>query len=148
MPSEEFSRDDLDIIYRHAVLEYPFECCGIVTKKGARRTVHPCRNIQNTLHAEDPQRYPRDARTAYTIERAEAAAIFAAAARDAEDIAAFYHSHPDHDAYFSDEDLAVQTVFGEPEFPNALHIIVSVRMGAINGVKCFRWDGKGGFIEV
>jgi len=144
----EISTDVFRIIYRHAVREYPDECCGIVTGKGEVNTVHPCRNVQNALHAEDSQRYPRDARTAYTIDRAEADAIFAAARRDAERIVAFYHSHPDHDAYFSDEDKAVQSVFGEPEFPDALHVIVSVRMGAINGVKCFRWDGNGDFVEV
>ena len=141
------SSDALEEILSHAVREYPFECCGIVTSNGQSHTVHECINIQNALHAEDPERYPRDARTAYTIDRARADEIFTAAARGGRRILAFYHSHPDHDAYFSDEDEAAQCVFGEPEFPQALHIVVSVRMGMINAIKCFRWDGKGGFVE-
>jgi proteasome lid subunit RPN8/RPN11 len=167
-PSVRILKDALEKIFEHAVREYPDECCGIITFKAANcndanhadadnknanrndatHTVHACRNVQNVLHAQDAQRYPRDARTAYTIDRAQADAIFAAARRDSEEILAFYHSHPDHDAYFSDEDKAVQSVFGEPEFPDALHVVVSVRMGTINGVKCFKWDGKGDFVEV
>ncbi len=127
-------------IYQHAVEEYPNECCGIVTGSAENQTLHQCRNIQNELHAENPERHPRDARTAYAIDRKEADKIYADAGKRAEEVLAFYHSHIDCDAYFSDTDIAAQTVFGEPEFPNALHLVVSVVKRNILGMKCFKWD--------
>lgn len=127
-------------IYQHAVEEYPNECCGIVTGSSEKQILHRCKNIQNELHAEDPERNPRDARTAYAIDRKEADKICADAGRRGEGVLVFYHSHIDCDAYFSDTDIAAQTVFGEPEFPNALHLVVSVVERNILGMKSFKWD--------
>ena len=133
-------KDTLDRIFKHALEEYPDECCGIVTGSKNSYTVHRCNNIQNQLHAEDPARYPRDARTAYVIERSEFNGIVASAKEKEEEVTAFYHSHTEHEAYFSEEDLAAQTVFGEPEFPDSLHIVVSVMNGKIHDIKYFKWD--------
>ena len=142
-------RKVIEQIYQHALKEYPFECCGIVTMEGDNQTVHICNNIQNSLHRDDPERYPRDARTAYTIERDEADRIYSEAKKKGEEIIAFYHSHIDCDAYFSETDMDAQTVFGEPEFPDAVHLIVSVMGGDIRGMKCYKWDrGKEGFISL
>ena len=135
-------RHRIDRIYKHALDEYPFECCGIITGSSDRQTVHTCRNIQNSLHAEDPSRYPRDARTAYMIERSEFDRIVSAAKENGGEVLAFYHSHPEHGAYFSEEDHAAQTVFGEPEFPEALHMVVSVTNRTILCMKCFKWDSS------
>lgn len=133
-------KDIIDKIYKHALEEYPDECCGIVTGAENSQTIHLCNNIQNQLHAEDPARHPRDARTAYVIERSEFNGIVASARDNEEEVIAFYHSHTEHEAYFSEEDLAAQTVFGEPEFPDSLHIVVSVMSGKIHDIKYFRWD--------
>jgi proteasome lid subunit RPN8/RPN11 len=133
-------KEIVDGIYDHALKEYPDECCGIVTGNDAVRTLHRCVNIQNRLHAEDPGRFPRDARTAYVIDRAEFDSIVSASRKKGEDVLVLYHSHCDHDAYFSDEDVAAQTVFGEPEFPDAIHMVVSVINRQIRGVKFFVWD--------
>jgi proteasome lid subunit RPN8/RPN11 len=134
------SEEVINGIYKHAIEEYPNECCGIVTGGSEGETLHKCKNIQNELHAEDPERHPRDSRTAYAIDRKEADRIYTEAAGKGEKVIAFYHSHIDCDAYFSDTDIAAQTVFGEPEFPEAIHIVVSVMAGNIAGIKCFRWD--------
>lgn len=140
-------KEVLEEIYRHAIEDYPYECCGIVTGNINTQTAHRCQNIQNELHTHDPERYPRDARTAYTIDRAEAERIYAKAKEKTEDILAFYHSHIDCEAFFSETDISAQTVFGEPEFPDAIHIVVSVVNRGINGIKCFKWDkDKGEFI--
>ncbi len=128
-------------IYQHALETYPEECCGIVTGNRDNQTAHVCQNIQNRLHLEDPEKHPRDARTAYAIERSEAESIFTRADEKGEGIIAFYHSHVDHEAYFSEMDKEVQTVFGEPEFPQAIHIVVSVRDRKIKEKKYFIWDG-------
>ncbi len=134
------NKEILEAIYQHAIEEYPYECCGIVTGDIDTQTAHRCQNIQNRLHAKDPERYPRDARTAYTIDRAEAEKIYTEAKEKAEGILAFYHSHIDCEAFFSETDIAAQTVFGEPEFPDAIHIVVSVVNRKINGIKYFKWD--------
>ena len=39
-------------------------------------------------------------------------------------------------------DKEVQTVFGEPEFPGAAHVVVSVRDGVISELKGYLWDEK------
>ena len=129
----------IEKIYEHALKEYPFECCGIVTGNEQKQTVHLCENIQDKMHREDPARYPRDARIAYTIDRGEFDRIIADAREKGEEIIAFYHSHPEHEAYFSEEDLAAQTVFGEPEFPGAVQVVISVFDRKIYETKCYRW---------
>lgn len=134
------SKDVIDGIYKHAVESYPDECCGIITGKGDLQILHKCRNIQNELHADDPERHPRDASTAYDIDRAEVKKIYAEAKENGKDIIAFYHSHIDGDAYFSATDKEAQTVFGEPEFPDAIQIVVAVIRKNICGLKAFKWD--------
>jgi proteasome lid subunit RPN8/RPN11 len=134
------NKSTIEEISRHALETYPEECCGIVTGDSDRQTVHLCRNIQDRLHSEDPGKYPRDARTAYAIERNEAEKIFAEAKEQGKSVIAFYHSHVEHDAYFSDMDKEAQSVFGEPEFPEALQVVISVKDRKINGIKHFKWD--------
>jgi proteasome lid subunit RPN8/RPN11 len=54
---------------------------------------------------------------------------------------AFYHSHPDHEAYFSAEDR--KQAFGgldEPTYPHAYQIVLSVRDAAVAEAKAFAWD--------
>jgi proteasome lid subunit RPN8/RPN11 len=136
------TKKTIEEISRHASGTYPEECCGIVTGNRHNQIVHFCQNIQGRLHAEDPEKYPRDARTAYIIDRNEAEEIFSLAKEQRKEVIAFYHSHVDHEAYFSKMDREVQTVFGEPEFPEALQLVVSVRERKIEEIKCFRWNRK------
>jgi len=49
--------------------------------------------MQNILHEEDPEKHPRDARTAYFIDRKEAEKVFSDAKKKGEEVIAFYHSH-------------------------------------------------------
>ncbi|MDO8281585.1 MAG: M67 family metallopeptidase [Thermodesulfovibrionia bacterium] len=134
------NKDIIDRIYKHAVESYPDECCGIITGKDDLQILHRCSNIQNELHADDPEGNPRDARTAYAIDRAEAGKIYSEAKENSRDVIAFYHSHIDCDAYFSETDKEAQVVFGEPEFPDAIQIVVSVIKKNICGLKSFKWD--------
>lgn len=134
------TKKTIEQISQHSLQEYPEECCGIVTGDEHSQTVHVCENIQNRMHAEDPERYPRDARTAYVIEREEVEKIIASAKEQGVGVIAFYHSHINHEAYFSVTDVEAQTVFGEPEFPDALHIVISVMNKKIHDIKCFRWN--------
>jgi proteasome lid subunit RPN8/RPN11 len=136
------SPDTLNAVYQHAAAEYPSECCGIVTGSGSIQRVHACKNLQDELHARDPETHPRTSREAYAMDRDEAERIMRDAAGRGESVIAFYHSHIDCGAYFSSMDKEVQTVFGEPEFPDAVHVVVSVRNGIISELKSYLWDGK------
>ena len=139
----------IETISKQAVAEYPSECCGIVTGDAATQRVHPCRNRQDELHARDPEQHPRTSREAYDIDRKEMERIFAEAAAKGEQIICFYHSHIDCGAYFSQMDKEVLTVFGEPEHPDAVHVVISVQDRQVKEINGFRWSGeKQDFIAV
>lgn len=136
------SPNAINSVYQHALAAYPSECCGIVTGSGSAQRVHACKNLQDELHARDPETHPRTSREAYAMDRDEAERIMKDAAGRGERVIAFYHSHIDCGAYFSQMDKEVQTVFGEPEFPDAVHVVVSVVKGNISELKGYLWDGK------
>ena len=156
------ARSDLDRIYAQSRNEYPAECCGILTQGADGRTcaVHRCENIQEQQHREDPERYPRDARTAYLIDPEEMLRITAEAESSGGRVAGYYHSHIDCAAYFSEEDERRTWIFNsreageEPDDPAAIYLVLSVygeeaeAAGAgsereVKGYKCFAWDGNG-----
>ena len=141
---------DLDRIYAQAVAEYPAECCGVLTaRNGAAVRVHPCENIQDRLHAEDPEQHPRDSRIAYYIEPQALYDTIAGAEQAGRQLWGFYHSHIDCPAYFSEEDKERATVWDEPAYPEAAWLVVSVEDGKAGGFRCFEWDeGSGDFLEV
>ena len=131
----------IEAITKQAITEYPSECCGIVTGNSTSQRVHPCRNRQDELHAKDPEQHPRTSREAYDIDRNEMERIFDDAAAKSEQVVCFYHSHIDCGAYFSKMDREVLTVFGEPEFPEAVHVVVSVQDRQVREISGYRWDG-------
>ena len=136
-------------VYKQAMKEYPSECCGIVTGRADVQHVHPLVNIQELLHADDPETHPRNSRSAYAVDRNEVDRIIHEATCANESILAFYHSHIDCDAYFSQMDKEVQTVFGQPEFPYAVHVVIALREGKIHEMKGYLWDGaKQDFVTV
>lgn len=136
----ELSHTAFDAITAHALDAYPEECCGVILSYGGGDEVHRLKNIQNVLHEKDPDTYPRDARTAYTMDHHELEALLDEAQRRGLRIKAFYHSHPDHEAYFSEEDKAFATPFGEPTFPEAAQVVVSVMRGNVAKVGVYVWD--------
>jgi proteasome lid subunit RPN8/RPN11 len=131
-----------DAILAHARETYPDECCGIIVDRGGREEVVRVTNIQNEMHARDPEQFPRTARTAYSM-GSEAAPILLAAERGELRLCAFYHSHPEHDAYFSAEDR--KQAFGgwdEPNYPDARQIVISVYGGEVKDTAAFAWDAE------
>jgi proteasome lid subunit RPN8/RPN11 len=52
----------------------------------------------------------------------------------------FYHSHPDHDAYFSDEDKKMALFDGEPTYPDAKHLVVSVYNNIVKAPWFVAWS--------
>lgn len=130
-----------DSLFAHAVEEYPYECCGYLTgpDDSASWVAYRCRNIQNALHARDPHQYPRDARTAYTFSKEDMERLFFGDLGGPDHrVVAFYHSHPDHPAYFSDEDRTHALV--ELIQPEPFYFVISVINRAVRGMRAFVWD--------
>ncbi|MEW6753505.1 MAG: M67 family metallopeptidase [Candidatus Latescibacterota bacterium] len=132
----------LEQVFGQAEAEYPSECCGVLTAApdGNDVEVYPCRNLQDRLHAEDPEQHPRDARIAYFIDPQDLYRVLTGAERRGRRVAGFYHSHIDCDAYFSEEDRQRAMAWGEPAYPEAVYVVVSVRQRRVQGYACFAWD--------
>lgn len=144
------SDEALAVMYAHAQRDYPKECCGIVYGPRDRPiadSATPCQNIQDRLHAEDPERFARDARTAYNLEARD---IFTLqkSLRGETPAKVVYHSHVEVGAYFSDTDQAAAQFDGEPAYP-VEYVVVDIRAGGARGAKQFSWDpAQAKYIEV
>lgn len=140
--SLKISKSTLEGLHAHARDAYPNECCGMVVERAGHEEVVRVSNIQDELHANDPEQFPRTAEIAYTMGR-EAAPVLLAAERGELVLRAIYHSHPEHDAYFSAEDRK-QALGGwdEPNYPQAGQIVISVRQREVGATKAFVWDDK------
>jgi adenylyltransferase/sulfurtransferase len=149
-PHALLSADALRDIYAHARRDYPNECCGVVYGPRSGRAADraaACENIQNRLHAEDPARFTRDARTAYNLDARD---IFALqkSLRGESPAKIVYHSHVDVGAYFSDTDQAAAQFDGEPAYP-VEYVVVDVRADEIRGAKQFAWsDAERKYVEI
>ncbi|MFI5364108.1 MAG: Mov34/MPN/PAD-1 family protein [Candidatus Binatia bacterium] len=134
------SQATLDALHTHARDCYPDECCGMIVERSGREEAVRVTNIQNERHAQDPEQFPRTAATAYQM-GPEHVPILIAAERGELVLRAFYHSHPDHDAYFSAEDRK-QAMGGwdEPNYPAAGQIVISVRERVVRATKAFAWN--------
>src|SRR5207249_603762 len=87
----------------------------------------------------------RTARLAYTMRWAEVEPILEAAYGGRLRLHAVYHSHPDHDAYFSVEDRSAASGWlDDPNYAAAGQIVVSVRNGEVRAAKAFGWDDRAG----
>ena len=131
--------DEREAIQSQAVEEYPHESCGVIMRRGRERKLLRCRNAQNELHARDPQRYPRDARTAYYIDPKDLLRI-GDLERDGFDVDVIYHSHIEAGAYFSETDRRQALVGGQPAYPAAVYVVTSVVAGQVDAMAAFRWD--------
>ena len=97
-------RQAMETMREHARAGYPHEAWGIVFESPEGQVVRTMTNVQNALHAGDPEQHPRDAKTAYAPDPQELMEANRDGDRPGWRIAVFYHSHPEHDAYFSDTD--------------------------------------------
>jgi proteasome lid subunit RPN8/RPN11 len=139
----------LNDICDHAKEQFPDECCGIILHADSQEFVRPCRNIQNDMHKDDPDAYPRDARTAYIMHPDDLIAIHKEVETQHRQIKAFYHSHPNHEAYFSEKDKSDAMVWGEPAYPGVAYLVISIYEDTIRVVKAFKWnEDTSDFIEV
>ena len=139
------SQENLAEKRKHSLEEYRYECCGIVIGLAESKDddiLFRCTNIQNKLHEMDPEAYPRDAKTAYNIDPRELFEIFNQIKTKGMTLKIFYHSHPDHDAYFSDEDKRMALFNREPTYPDAKYLVVSVYNKVVRDEAWFEWNSQ------
>lgn len=129
-------------IFRQSENEYPSECCGLILRNDqGGLTLLPCVNLQDDMHSQDPVSFPRTSATAYSI---DPRIIMDNEPR----MVCIYHSHPDHGAYFSEEDQLIAAPFGEPNFPNVSYLVVSVMQKKVAARKMYVWsDSAGRFVD-
>jgi proteasome lid subunit RPN8/RPN11 len=142
MISATIRRSTYDQIIAQAEREFPFECCGFVIGSDATEEIRPITNIQNQKHAEDPATFTRDARTAFLMDPKEHLAVMNEIDRRRLELKVVYHSHPDHDAYFSPTDRAQACSFDpeEPDYPGTVYIVLSVKGSKFARAAAFAWD--------
>jgi proteasome lid subunit RPN8/RPN11 len=133
------SAEELEAIRRQAIEEYPRESCGVILQQGELRRIVRCRNVQDELHAKDPQRHPLDASKAYYMDPQDVLRINRLE-REGFAIAVIYHSHVDVGAYFSSTDKQQAMMGGEPMYPGATYIVTSVVRRRVKAVAAFRWS--------
>jgi [CysO sulfur-carrier protein]-S-L-cysteine hydrolase len=139
-------------VVRQAEAGYPEEVCGIIIGHPEAPETYRVRrvtNIANREPQEDPGGVPRDARTAYKMDPLEQLRVLREVDQCGWEVVAFYHSHPDHDAYFShmDRERAVGPD-GEPIWPGAAYLVVSVMGGRARGAASYCWDPRErGFVD-
>ena len=125
---------------QHARETFPEECCGAILRVDGREEVHRITNVQNARHAKDPHTYPRDATIAYFMEPKELFTVLKAVDERQAELTAFYHSHPNHDAYFSDEDKTQAMFCDEPSYPDTAYLVISIYEREVRTIKAFGWD--------
>jgi [CysO sulfur-carrier protein]-S-L-cysteine hydrolase len=152
LSSPKISRSNLDQIITQAEREFPYECCGFVigsqsasaSQTASIEEIRPIANIQNTQHAKDPAAFPRDARTAFLMDPRQHLAVM----REIDDrklaLKIVYHSHPDHEAYFSPTDRRQACSFDPdyPDYPETAYVVISIMGGRFNRAAAFVWDAE------
>jgi proteasome lid subunit RPN8/RPN11 len=135
-------RATFDQMAAHAEREFPYECCGFIISDSTSEEVRPITNIQNLKHAEDPASFTRDARTAFLMDPKQHLAVLNEIDRRKLTLKAVYHSHPDHDAYFSATDRAQACSFDPeaPDYPDTAYLVISVLDGKFARAAAFMWN--------
>lgn len=133
------SESELHTIRRQAVEEYPAESCGVILVRGDERRLLRCRNVQDELHARDPERNPRTSQTAYHIDPQDLLRI-GRLESEGFGVSVIYHSHVDAGAYFSETDRRQALMGDEPTYPGTTYLVTSVMQGRAEATTAFRWD--------
>src|SRR5262249_44187262 len=119
--------------------EYRSECCGVVMLRGDARRLFACRNIQDAKHAEDPVAFPRTGRSAYYMDPKDILA-FSRLESEGFRVGIIYHSHPDAGPYFSETDREQALTGGEPNYPSATYVVMSVVGGTPKAAAAYTWN--------
>lgn len=142
-PHAVLTPEALAAAYAHARLEYPYECCGIAFGPRDRPVadrIRRCRNVQGRLHAEDPGRYRRTARTAYQLDDEDVLALWCSfeGPRPGKIV---YHSHVETNASFSGGDQRAAGAGNRPAHP-VNYLVIEVRADGVHGAIQYGWHRR------
>ena len=126
-------------VKQQAATEYPNECCGVILTRGTERRLVACRNVQDQMHGRDPITFPRTARNAYYMDPLDALKLNRLVDEGFE-FSIIYHSHPNAGAYFSETDRAQALIGGEPAYPGAVYVVISVIGREVKSLAAFRFN--------
>jgi proteasome lid subunit RPN8/RPN11 len=127
---------DYNEIRRHGEEAYPHECCGVLigTADGDTRVVRSVVRCVNTRTDSPQDRYDIDPRELIAAQRV--------ARERGLEIVGFYHSHPDHPAYWSETD------FDDALWIGCSYVITSVKKGKAAATCSFALNGIDGESKV
>jgi proteasome lid subunit RPN8/RPN11 len=129
------SPDIREKIGRHAVREFPRECCGILVGEKRRSDVVVRRVVEalNVVRAEE-------AATRYEVEPLAIVRADRAAMKEGMEIVGFYHSHPNHPAAASATDARMA-------WEACLYVIAAVTDAEVGDLRAWALEG-GNMAEV
>lgn len=134
--------EDLSEVLQHLESTWPREGCGVLLRAGPSGAwrCRPLRNVQDTLHAEDPVRFPRTSRTAYAFEPHEWLGVLLEAEARGEHLQCVFHSHVEGPADFSAEDRRQAAPGGQPLLPGVSYLVLALERGRVVEGALFGWD--------
>ena len=118
------AQKQLELITQHGEATYPYECCGLLAGKKEKKEwivyqIFPMNN------AEEKRKNDR-----YVINADERKETHKRITSLGLELIGFYHSHPDHDVYFSQTDLesSEEYQFGQPWLPPTYaYLVISIK---------------------
>ncbi len=117
----------VDDMLAHARSGYPFEVCGVLLRtrpaSGLAAAPEPLRIVALVRLQNHEREQPR---VRYLVDPLELARVDRAAAASGQEIAGYYHSHPDHPARPSETD---RRVAAEGLSDGVLHVVIGVQAG-------------------
>lgn len=139
-------------MYRVVEPAWPHEGCGFVFESAMDGVwkVIPTQNRAQLLHEKDPERYPRGAGDWFEPDMKP----WFRAVRDGSSPVIIFHSHPDGEAYFSEDDVE-SALFRDDaggvreRHEGVWHMVISVRQARALGAALFIFSaGSRSFVEV
>ncbi len=129
-----FKSNTFDGVRNEGEKAYPQECCGLLAgvKESDSFVVQSIVSMKNHVASTVLDRYLIDPKERSVAEDKMAS--------DGMELIGFYHSHPNHDAYFSQTDLenSEEYQFGEPWLPPTYaYLVLSVKNGKAGDYAAF-----------
>jgi proteasome lid subunit RPN8/RPN11 len=137
-PEQHITAEQWRQIAQRCAESHPNEACGLfVGPSWDAAEMVLMDNMQDRYHERDPERFPRTARTAYTM---HALRLMEHVERGGK-LLGIWHSHCEVGAYFSEEDVRVALGGGDaPLWPGTAYLVVSCRSQQVDGAKWFDWS--------
>ena len=136
-------------IVRHLESCYPAEGCGMLVQvPGGPLEVFAMRNVAADPSEGHRVHSDRGAETMFIPDPKDLYRVNMMEYDRGAKIVGIFHSHPEHDAYFSATDKAWSAPDGVESYPDAEYLVVSIRSGKAVAAAAFRFDPQSrSFIE-